>query len=723
MREIKRLRASLGAVFVGAFVLCLGLCAATTPQAAAQERAVAQVVTPPAARAIPQRLEAHGDVRIDNYYWLNQRDNPEVIAYLEAENAYTEAVMAHTQGLQEALFEEIRGRIKETDLSVPYRKGDYFYYVRWEEGKDYPIYARKRGSLEAAEEIMIDVNELAEGYGFTSVRFPEVSHGQNLIAFAHDTVGRRFYNIRFKNLDTGEMLEDEIPQVTANVAWANDNRTVFYARQDPVTLRRYQIYRHVLGTDPAEDELVYEETDVEFSCGVWKTKTERYMIIGSSQTLSNEFRFLDADNPGGEFTLFLPRERDHEYSIDHFGDYFYIRTNDAAQNFRLMRTPVAHTGKEHWEEVIPHRDDVLLMGFEIFRDYLVLSERKDGLRQLRVRPWSGEGEHYLDFGEPAYRAYVSANPEIDTKILRYGYTSMTTPNSVYDYDMETRERTLLKREEVLGDFDPEGYVTERLHAPARDGVRVPVSIVYRKGLAKDGSNPLLLYAYGSYGSSTDASFSSERLSLLDRGFVYAIAHVRGGEELGRQWYENGKLLKKKNTFTDFIDVAEFLVGEGYTNPELLFAQGGSAGGLLMGAIANMRPDLFKGIVTRVPWVDVITTMLDASIPLTTSEYDEWGDPNEEEYYWYMLSYSPYDNVEAKDYPNMLVTTGLHDSQVQYFEPAKWVAKLRALKTDDNLLILKTNMEAGHGGASGRYRRWRDTAFQYAFLLDLAGITE
>ncbi|NIR42665.1 MAG: S9 family peptidase [Gemmatimonadetes bacterium] len=723
MQEIKALRAQRGLALARLFVLPPALCLVAVSGAVAQESAGDQEPTPPRAEVIPHELEAHGHMRIDNYYWLNQRENPEVIAYLEAENEYTEAMMAHTEALQEKLFQEIKGRIKETDLSVPYREGDYFYYSRWEEGKDYPIYARKRGSLDAAEEIMLDVNELAEGHGFTSVRSPQVSSDGSLIAFAHDTVGRRFYNIRFKDLETGELLEDEISQVTANVAWANDNRTVFYARQDPVTLRRYQIYRHVLGTDPANDELVYEESDVEFSCGVWKTKNERYVIIGSFQTLSNEYRYLDADDPGGEFTLFLPRERDHEYEIDHFGDHFYILTNDEAQNFRLMRTPVDRTGKDHWEEVISHRDDVLLMDLEIFRDFMVLTERKDGLRQLRVRPWSGEGEHYLDFGEPAYVAYVSANPEIDTKVLRYGYMSMTTPRSIYDYDMETREKTLLKRDEVLGDFDPDDYVAERLHAPARDGVQVPVSIVYRKGLNKHGSNPLLLYGYGSYGASIDPTFNSARLSLLDRGFVFAIAHVRGGEELGRRWYEDGKLLKKKNTFTDFIDVAEFLIAEGYTNPDLLFAQGGSAGGLLMGAVANMRPDLFEGIVARVPWVDVVTTMLDESIPLTTSEYDEWGDPNEEEYYHYMLSYSPYDNVTAQDYPNLLVTTGLHDSQVQYFEPAKWVAKLRALKTDDNLLILKTDMESGHGGASGRYKSWRETAFQYAFLLDLAGTTE
>jgi len=678
-------------------------------------------VTAPVAKVVPHRLEMHGHIRTDNYYWLRERDNPEVIAYLEAENAYTEAVMAHTEALRETLYQEILGRIKQTDLSVPFLHNGYYYYSKTEEGKDYPIYARKKGSLEAVEEILVDVNQLAEGHGFTSVGRPAVSTGNEIIAFAHDTVGRRFYTIRFKNLTTGELLPDEIPGSTGNVAWANDNRTLFYARQDPETLRSYQIYRHVLGTEAAQDELVYQEDDVEFSCYVWKTKTEQYIIIGSSQTLSNEYRFLKADDPGGEFALFLPRERNHEYTIDHFGDHFYIATNDGAENFRLMRTPVDTTAKDRWEEVIPHRDDVLLEGFDVFRDHLVVMERRDGLLQMRVRTWLGDEDYYLDFGEPAYAAYPSSNPEIDTRILRYNYTSLTTPGSVYDYDMTTRERTLLKREEVLGGYDPADYVTERLYARARDGTRIPISIVYRRGLEKNRRNPLLLYGYGSYGSSMDASFSSVRLSLLDRGFAYAIAHVRGGMEMGRRWYEDGKLLKKKNTFTDFIDVAQYLIVEGYTTPAVLFAQGGSAGGLLMGAVVNMRPELFRGVIAAVPWVDVVTTMLDASIPLTTSEYDEWGNPNEEQYYRYMLSYSPYDQVKAKAYPNMLVTTGLHDSQVQYFEPAKWVAKLRAMKTDRNRLLLKTNMEAGHGGASGRYRRYRDIAFQYAFMLDLVGI--
>lgn len=665
----------------------------------------------------------HGDERMDPYYWLRGREDPEVISYLEAENAYTDAMMAHTEDLQEALFEEITGRIQEDDTSVPYRENGYWYYTRYEEGKDYPIYCRRKGSMDADEEIMIDVNELAEGHEYFAAAGRRVSVQNDILAFAEDTQGRRIYTLRFKNLETGEYYKDEIPNVTSNMAWANDNKTLFYTRQDPVTLRWDKIYKHVLGTPVGNDELVFEETDDTFSSYVYKTKSKDFLIIGSSQTLSEEHRYLDANNPEGTFRVIQPRERGLEYSVDHYGDHFYIRTNLDAQNFRLVRTQVDRTTKDHWQEVIEHRDDVYLSGFEIFKDYLVVMERKNGLMELRVRPWSGDNEHYLDFGEPAYLAYISTNPEFDTPILRYGYTSMTTPTSTYDYDMRSREKTLLKQQAVLGAFDSANYVTERLYAPAQDGAKIPISLVYRKETTLNGSTPLLLYGYGSYGASMDATFSIPRLSLLDRGFVYAIAHVRGGQEMGRAWYENGKLLKKKNTFTDFTDSADFLVAEGYADPARLFAQGGSAGGLLMGAVMNMRPELWKGIIANVPWVDVVTTMLDDSIPLTTSEYDEWGNPNDKEYYDYMLSYSPYDNVEAKDYPNMLVTTGLHDSQVQYWEPAKWVAKLRATKTDRNRLILKTNMDAGHGGASGRYKRYRETAFAYAFVMDLAGVQE
>jgi oligopeptidase B len=679
-----------------------------------------QEPAPPVAKQVHVALEQHGVVRVDPYYWMNDRDDPDVVAYLEAENAYTEASMAHTKALQEVLFDEIKGRIQQTDMSVPYLRDGYYYYTRYEEGEAYPIYARKQGSLEAPEQVMLDVNRLAEGHAFYHVRW-DVSPGQDLLAYAADTLGRRLYTLRFKNLATGEDLPDVIPNVTGNVAWANDNRTLFYTRQDPQTLRWHRVYRHTLGTDAATDVLVYDEADETFSTYVLKTKSKQYLMIASFQTLSSEYRYLDADAPDGAFQVFEPRARGHEYQVDHYGDTFYIRTNDQAKNFRLMEAPVAATGRAHWTEVIPHREDVLLEGFELFRDHLVLQERKSGLTQLRIRPWSGAEEHYIDFGEPAYQAYIGTNPELDTQVLRYNYTSLTTPGSVYDYDMETREKVLLKREEVLGGFDPGDYVTERMYATAEDGAQVPISLVRRKDLPRDAAHPLLLYGYGSYGASMDASFSSPRLSLIDRGFIYAIAHVRGGEELGRAWYEDGKLLKKKNTFTDFIACAEHLVAEGYTVPDRLFAMGGSAGGLLMGAVVNLRPELFEGIVAQVPFVDVVTTMLDDSIPLTTSEYDEWGDPNDKEYFDYIRSYSPYDNVEAKAYPHLLVTTGLHDSQVQYWEPAKWVAKLRATKTDTNRLLLKTNMDAGHGGASGRYERYKEVAFEYAFLLDLAGL--
>ncbi len=675
----------------------------------------------PLVKAVPKELKKHGHVRIDSYYWLREREDPEVMDYLKRENEYMRAVMAHTEALEKTLFQEIKGRIKQTDMSVPYRLDDYFYYTRYEEGKEYPIYARKKGSLDAPEEIMIDANVLAEGHEFFSVDTRTVSFGQDILAYAVDTKGRRIYTIHFKNLNTGELLKDIITDVTGNMDWANDNKTLFYSKQDLTTLRSYQIYRHVLGTESSEDQLVYEETDDTFSIFVFKTKSKKYMMIVSTQTLSHEYRYLDANDPNGDFRVFLTREREHEYQIVHFQDKFFIRTNDQAKNFRLMATPIEKTGKEHWQQVIPHRNDVFLENFEIFKDHLVLEERKGGLIHIRVIPWAGSGEHSLEFDEPAYHAHISINLEFDTPILRFGYTSMTTPNSIYDYNMVTRDRVLLKQEEILGGFDSQNYITERLHAPAEDGTEIPISIVYRKGFKKDGQRPLVLYGYGSYGLSMDASFNSPRLSLIDRGFTFAIAHIRGGEEFGRQWYEDGRLLKKKNSFTDFIACGDYLVREGYTSREKMYAMGGSAGGLLMGAVINMRHDLFKGVVAQVPFVDVITTMLDETIPLTTSEYDEWGDPNKKEYYDYMLSYSPYDNVEAKHYPHLLVTTGLNDSQVQYWEPAKWVAKLRAMKTDQNRLLLKTNMDAGHGGASGRFKRFGEIAFHYTFILDLAGI--
>ncbi len=704
-------------------ILALGLIAdpapAFEPQAAAvaTEPAPTAAPQPPMAAKKPKTLELHGVERVDPYYWLKDRENPEVIAYLEAENAYTEAAMAPTKELQEKLYEEIVGRIKQDDSTVPYLERGYYYYERYEEGDNYPIYCRKKGSLEAPEEVLVDANKLAEGHEFFSLRGDRVSSGSTIFTYAVDTVGRRFYTRKFRDVATGKDLPDVLQNVTPNAAWANDDKTLFYAKQHPETLRWYRIYRHVVGTDPAADVLVYEEPDEEFNTFVYKTKSDKYVVIGSTQTLSAEYRLVDANDPAAAPRLFQAREENHEHSIDHIGGHFYIRTNLDAKNFRLMKTPETATAKSNWVEVIPHRDDVFLSDIDLFQNHLVVSERKGGLLQLRIVPWDGGAEHYLDFGEPAYAAYATDNREPDTKVLRYAYTSLTTPWSWFDYDMETRKKTLLKEDPVLGGFDKANYKTERLHAPAADGTPIPVSLVYRKDLfKKDGTNPLLLYGYGSYGASIDAGFSPHRLSLVDRGFVFAIAHIRGGQELGRQWYEDGKLFKKKNTFTDFIDCAKHLVAEKYTRPEALFAMGGSAGGLLMGAVANMAPELFRGIISHVPWVDVVTTMLEPDIPLTTSEYDEWGDPRKKDYFDYMLSYSPYDNLAKKDYPDMLVTTGLHDSQVQYWEPAKYVAKLRTLNTGDGLLILKTNMEAGHGGATGRLKRHRETALDYAFLL-------
>jgi len=679
-------------------------------------------IMPPKAEKIPKELTIHGDTRIDPYYWLNQRDKPEVIEYLKAENAYREAVMKHTEELQDKLYNEIIGRIKKTDMSVPYLDNGYYYYSRFEEGDNYPVHARKKGSLEAEEEVMLDVQEMSKGHSFYSVAGLSVSQNNDYLAYGVDTVSRRKYTIHIKDLSTGETLEDAIPDTTGRAVWANDNKTLFYTKKDD-TLRAFKIFRHVMGTDASQDVEIFHEKDTTFSTTIYKTKSDQFLIIASHQTLSTEMRYLDANNPTGEFKIFQEREKDHEYSISHYQDRFYIVTNWNAKNFRLMETDVNHTEKSNWKEVIPHRSEVLLNNIDIFKDYLVLSERKDGLRQIRIMSQTDDRDYYIDFEDKAYVAYPTSNLEFDTEVLRFSFSSLTTPRSVYDYNMKTGERELLKREEVLGEFDPDDYQSERFMVTARDGAKVPVSLVYRKGMAMDGNNPLLLYGYGSYGASMDPSFSSVRLSLLDRGFIYAIAHIRGGSEMGRDWYEDGKLLKKKNTFTDFIDCADYLIQEGYTNSDKLFAMGGSAGGLLMGAVLNMRPDLWKGVIAAVPWVDVVTTMLDESIPLTTSEFDEWGNPKDKTYYEYMLSYSPYDNVTAQDYPAILATTGLHDSQVQYFEPTKWVAKLRDLKTDDNLLVLDVDMESGHGGASGRFKRFKRTALEYAFMLDLLRISE
>ncbi|MFD1096049.1 S9 family peptidase [Salegentibacter chungangensis] len=682
-------------------------------------------ILPPKAKKIEKKLEIHGDVRVDNYYWMNERENPEVTNYLNEENEYNEQMTAHTKQLQEELFNEMKGRIKEDDKSVPYKLNGYWYLTRFEKGKDYPIYSRKKRDLQAGEEVLFNVNEMAEGFDYYSLGGLNVSPDNKLVAFGVDTLSRRKYTIQVKNLETGEIYDEKIENTTGGSTWAADNKTLFYSKKDETTLRPYRIYKHVLGTDPAKDELVFEETDETFGTYVYKSKSREYIIIGSGSTLTTEYRILKADNPEGEFKVFQPRERGLEYSISHYGDHFYVLTNkDKAVNFKLMKTPLDKTEKEHWVDVIPHREDYLLEDIDIFKKYLVVSERNNGLNKIRIIRWDNSGEHYIPFDNETYTAYTSINPAFDTDILRYTYNSLTTPTSVVDYNMETKEKTVLKEQEVLGGkFNKENYTSERIWATAEDGTKIPVSLVYRKGIKLDGTNPLLQYAYGSYGSTIDPYFSTVRLSLLDRGFIYAIAHIRGGEYLGRNWYEDGKLFSKCNTFTDYIDVSKYLIEQKYTSPDHLYAMGGSAGGLLMGAVVNMAPELYNGVIAAVPFVDVVTTMLDDSIPLTTGEYDEWGNPNNKEYYDYMMSYSPYDNVVAQDYPNMLVTTGLHDSQVQYWEPAKWVAKLRELKTDNNILLFHTNMEAGHGGASGRFEALREVAEEYAFLLDLEGIRE
>lgn len=680
-------------------------------------------ISAPQAKVIPKSLKKHKETRIDNYFWLNDRENPEVIAYLNQENAYYESMTSHTKGLQESLYEEMKGRIKEDDSSVPYFYNGYYYITRFETGQDYPIFSRKKGSLSADEEIMFNCNELAKDHAYFKLGGLSISPDNKFATFGVDIVGRRIYTIQIKNLETGEILSDKIENATGGSVWANDNNTIFYVRQDEVTLRSDKVFRHKLNTGSEKDVLVFNETDDTFNVSISKEKSRKYIVIGSGSTLTTEYRILNSDNPDGEFQVFQTRVRGLEYSISHYEDSFYILTNkDKATNFKLMKTPENRTEKKFWKDLIPHREDVLLEDIEIFKNYLVVEERSNGLNHIRIMPWNGEADYYLPFGSETYNAYTTTNIDFDTDVLRYSYQSLATPSSVIDFNMKTKTKEILKEQQVLGGkFDKENYIEERVWATARDGVKVPISIIYRKGLQKNGKNPLLLYAYGSYGITMDTYFSSTRLSLLDRGFVYAIAHIRGGEDLGRQWYEDGKLLKKKNTFTDFIDCSKFVIDEKYTSADHLYAEGGSAGGLLMGVIINEAPELYNGVIAQVPFVDVITTMLDDSIPLTTGEYDEWGNPNNKKYYDYMLSYSPYDNVKSQQYPNMYVSTGLHDSQVQYWEPAKWVAKLRNLKTDNNLLFLDTNMDAGHGGASGRFEALKDLAKEFSFLLDLEKI--
>jgi len=707
--------------------------ACSSPQKEITERRMRPNV--PIAKKADTVLQEHGQIRTDPYFWMRLSDeqknaeNPdehtkEVLAYLKEENNYTDEVMSHTEALRKELYEEIVGRIKQTDESVPYLSNGYWYYTRYEEGGEYPVYCRKEGSLEAREEIIMNVNKMAEGHSYYAAYPAGITIDNKMLAIAEDTLSRRIYTIRFKNLETGEFLEDRIENTDGNGAWANDNETFFYGTKHPVTLLPEKVYKHKLGEDTKNDPLIYHETDDTFYTYVYKTKSDKYIVIGNSSTLVNDYRMLKADDPDGTFRQFIPRDlKAHEYSISHFRDKFYVMTNRNAPNFKLMEVDENNTAEENWKEVIAHREDVLLEDIELFDNHLVIDERKNGLTNLRIINQTTGDEHYLDFGEPVYTAYASTNAEFNTKILRFGYTSMTTPNSTFDYDMEKKEKTLLKQQEIVGGHNPENYITERLWATARDGARIPVSIVYKKGFRKDGKAPLLQYGYGSYGNTINAGFRSDRLSLLDRGFAYAIAHIRGGQMMGRQWYEDGKMFKKINTFNDFIDCSKFLIEESYTSREHLYAYGGSAGGLLMGAVVNMAPELYNGVLAAVPFVDVVSTMWDESIPLTTGEFDEWGNPKNPESYEYMLSYSPYDNVTEQDYPNMLVTTGLFDSQVQYWEPAKWVAKLRDKKTDNNLLILDTDMETGHGGASGRFKRYKTTALQYAFLMDLESINK
>ena len=677
----------------------------------------------PIAQIKPHNLEKHGEVRVDDYYWLNDRENKEVIDYLNKENEYYQKMTAHTKQLQDDLFKEMKARIKEDDSSVPYFYNGYYYITRFETGKDYPIYSRKKGSLEAKEEIMFDCNEMAKGQSYFNLSGINVSEDNKYAAFGVDLVSRRQYTIQIKNLQTGEILSEKIENTTGGSTWASDNKTLFYTLKDAKTLRSDKIYKHKLGESTSKDKLIYHEKDDTFYTFVYKEKSRKYLVIGSTSTLTSEYQILESNKPDGEFRYFQKRVRGLEYSISHYNDSFYVVTNkDKATNFKLMKTSEKTTSMENWVELIPHRKDVLLEGIDIFKKFLVVEERSNGLNKIQIRPWDNSETYYLPFESETYTAYTTSNVDFDTDVLRYGYQSLATPSSVIDFNMVTKEKTVLKEQEVLGGkFDKSNYKEERIWATAEDGTKIPISMVYRKGMKKNGSNPFLLYAYGSYGSTIDPYFSTTRLSLLDRGFIFAIAHVRGGEYLGREWYENGKLLKKKNTFTDFIDCSKYVIRKEYTSKNHLYAEGGSAGGLLMGAIVNMAPELYNGVIAQVPFVDVVTTMLDDSIPLTTGEYDEWGNPNDKEYYDYMLSYSPYDNVKAQAYPNMYVSTGLHDSQVQYWEPAKWVAKLRAKKTDKNLLFLDTNMEAGHGGASGRFEALKEVAKEFSFLLDLEKI--
>ncbi len=692
-------------------------------------------VKAPIAEKIPHELKIHGETRIDNYYWMRLSDEQKsaekkdaqtqkVYDYLNAENDYCKAQMKHTEAFQESLYKEMIGRIKQDDASVPYFKNGYWYYTRYAEGQEYAIYCRKKGSLDNKEEIMLDGNQLAKGLAYFDLGAMAVSPDNKILAYATDTLSRRVYSVYFKNLETGDLYKDVIKGTSGSMAWANDNKTLFYCKSNEKTLLSEKIYRHKLGTEQKADVMVYHEKDPSYYIGVYRSKSDKFIIVYNSSTLSSDYHLLETDKPEGSFRQFAKREATHEYDITHFENKFYVRTNWNAQNFRLMEVPEDKTSdKNAWKEVIAHRSDVYIESADVFKKYLVVEERSKGLVNLRIRNQGDGKEHYVEFKEEAYTVGMGVNTDMNSELLRFDYSSLTTPNSTYDYNMASKERTLKKRQEVVGGHNPDDYETKRLYATARDGKKIPISIVYKKGFNKNGKAPLLLYAYGAYGVTIDPYFSPTRLSLLDRGFAFAIAHIRGGQFLGRAWYEDGKMQNKLNSFYDFIDCAKFLLEEKYSNKDALFAMGGSAGGLLMGGVANMAPELFKGIVAQVPFVDVLTTMSDPSIPLTTNEYDEWGNPENKEAYEYMKRYSPYDKVEKKAYTNMLVTTGLFDSQVQYWEPAKWVAKLRDYKTDNNLLLFKTNMDAGHGGSSGRFQRYKEVALEYAFMFDLVGVKE
>ena len=689
------------------------------------QKSMSELPNAPIAKQIPKNLTMHDDVRVDEFYWLNDRENPEVIDYLNKENDYYNAHTGHTKKFQTDLFDEMKSRIKEDDSSVPYKYNGYWYITKYEKGKDYPIYTRKKETLEAAEELLFDCNDMAKDHSYFRLVGLNINSNNDLISYGIDTTGRRQYTLHIKDLKTNEVFKDEISNTTGGSTWANDNKTLFYTLKDETTLRSEAIYKHRLNTDQKSDELIYEETDDTFGVSVYKTKSDKYLVIASYSTLTSEYQILNANTPDGDFKIFQARTRGLEYGISHFEDSFYVVSNaDGAQNFKLSKTSETQTEKKYWKDVIPHREAVLLEDIEIFKDFLVVSERENGLNHIHIKRWDGTDSYYLPFDSETYTAYTTTNIDFDTTVLRYGYQSLTTPSSVIDFDMVTKTKTIQKEQEVLGGkFKKENYTSERLWATAADGTQIPISLIRRVDTEKSSETPLLLYAYGSYGSTIDPYFSTVRMSLLDRGFIFAIAHIRGGQYLGRQWYEDGKLFKKKNTFSDFVDCSKYLIENNYTSAKHHYAMGGSAGGLLMGAIINLAPELYNGVVAQVPFVDVVTTMLDDSIPLTTGEYDEWGNPNEKDYYEYMKSYSPYDNVTNKSYPNMLVTTGLHDSQVQYWEPAKWVARLRAQNKNTSQLYLQTNMEAGHGGASGRFEALKEVAAEYAFLLDLESISK